>query len=171
MPLVLQEAVEADVDRICEIERLAYATNRLSPFLFPGPMPPDAQEKRGERLVIQLREEPGIRWMKVVDSDSGEMAAFAKWDIVEKPKISAFTRWFGEGCNVEACEEFFGGIHKKRNELMADKPHCCKFSLAHDSSVGLTSDRSSARSPPHGPKVSATGSWSHVDSVGAENCR
>lgn len=144
MPLVLQPAVEADVHRICEIERLAYATNRLSPFLFPGPMPPDAQEKRAERLVIQLHEEPTIRWMKVVDTETGEMAAFAKWDIIEKPKTSTFTRWFGEGCNVEACEEFFGGIHKKRNELMADKPHCCKFSLPFNCSVILSTDPSSA---------------------------
>ncbi|KIW63424.1 hypothetical protein, variant 4 [Phialophora macrospora] len=124
MPLVLQEAVEADASRIVEIERLAYASNALSPILFPGPFPPEAAAQRAEGLVKQRREDPTIRWVKVVDSETGEVAAFAKWDIIEKPKEWVPGRTFGPGCNIAACEEFFGGIRRKRHKLMGGKAYC-----------------------------------------------
>jgi hypothetical protein len=79
MSLILQPALEIDVDRIVEIERLAYHSAPLTPILFPGPFPPDAAKGRAEGLVKQLREDPTIRWMKVVDETSGEIAAYAKW--------------------------------------------------------------------------------------------
>lgn len=125
MPLVLQPAVDADAMRIAEIERLAFASNRLSPVLFPGPFPPDAAEKRAASLVTQRREDPTVRWMKVVDTETDELCAFAKWDIMETPKEVRRTRQFGPGCNLEACEEFFGGIGRKRSELMGGKAYCC----------------------------------------------
>ncbi|EXJ54247.1 hypothetical protein A1O7_09584 [Cladophialophora yegresii CBS 114405] len=124
MPLILQEAVEADAPRIVEVERLAYASNPLSPILFPGPFPPEATVQRAEGMVKQLREDPTIQWIKAVDTETGELAAFAKWDIIEKPKEPVPGRSFGPGCNVEACEEYFGGIHRKRRELMGDKAYC-----------------------------------------------
>ncbi|OCT48602.1 putative GNAT family acetyltransferase [Cladophialophora carrionii] len=115
MPLVLQEAVEADTPRIVEVERLAYASNPLSPILFPGPFPPEAAAQRAEGMIKQLREDPTVRWVKAVDTDTGELAAFAKWEIIEKPKVPVPGRSFGPGCNIEACEEYFGGIHRKRH--------------------------------------------------------
>jgi hypothetical protein len=138
MPLILQEAFEADATRIVEIERLAFAPTSLSPILFPGPFPLDAAAERAEALIKQLHEDPTVRWMKVVDSETSEMAAFAKWDIVEKPKPKTIrARKFGPGCNIEACEEFFGGIHQKRGELMGDRPHCCMLRFLHVFETGL----------------------------------
>ncbi|EXJ70812.1 uncharacterized protein A1O5_05802 [Cladophialophora psammophila CBS 110553] len=124
MSLVLQLADEADAPRIVEIERLAYASNPLNPILFPGPFPPEATAARAEGLVKQLHEDPTVRWMKVLDTETGEVAAFAKWNIIKEPRERSRARQFGPGCNVEACEEFFGGIHRKRNELMGGKAYC-----------------------------------------------
>lgn len=125
MPLILQDGVEADAPRFVEIERDAYASNAMSPILFPGPFPPEAAAQRAEGLIKQRRADPNIRWVKVVDTDTNDIVAFAKWDIIEQPKDIVRSRTFGEGCNVEACEEFFGGIARKRKELMGDKAHCC----------------------------------------------
>ncbi|KIW94951.1 uncharacterized protein Z519_04931 [Cladophialophora bantiana CBS 173.52] len=124
MSLVLRPADEADAPRIVEIERLAYASNPLNPILFPGPFPAEATAERAEGLVKQLHEDPTIRWMKVLDTGTGEIAAFAKWNIIKEPREPSRARQFGPGCNVEACEEFFGGIHRKRNELMGGKAYC-----------------------------------------------
>ncbi|OAP55832.1 hypothetical protein AYL99_09984 [Fonsecaea erecta] len=124
MPLVLQPANEADAARAVEIEYLAYASNPLNPILFPGPFPPEAKNERAEGLIKQLHEDPTTRWMKVVDTETGEIAAFAKWNIIQEPREPARTRQFGPGCNVQACEEFFGGIHAKRNELMGGRRYC-----------------------------------------------
>ncbi len=126
MPLILEEAVEADVARIVEIERLAYASAPLAPILFPGPFPPGAADDRAIGLIKQFRENPTVRLVKVVDTEAGEIAAFAKWGINEKPQKPVRSRKFGTGCNIEACEEFFGGIFRKRGELMGDKAHIRK---------------------------------------------
>ncbi|KIW25934.1 uncharacterized protein PV07_09068 [Cladophialophora immunda] len=124
MPLVLQPADEADAPRVVEIERLAYASNPLNPVLFPGPFPPEAKNERAEGLIKQFHEDPTVRWVKAIDTETGEIAAFAKWNIIKEPREPARSRQFGPGCNVEACEEFFGGIHRKRNELMGGKAYC-----------------------------------------------
>ncbi|OAL23737.1 hypothetical protein AYO20_10883 [Fonsecaea nubica] len=124
MPLVLQPADEADAPRIVEIERLAYASNPLQPILFPGPFPPQAKHERAEGLIKQLHEDPTVRWVKALDTETGELAAFAKWNIIKEPREPNRGRQFGPGCNVEACEEFFGGIHRKRNDLMGGKAYC-----------------------------------------------
>ena len=79
MPLVLQEAVEADALRIVEIERVAYGPGPLTPILFPGPFPPEAAQDRADGLIKQRRDDPNVRWLKVVDTETGELAAFAKW--------------------------------------------------------------------------------------------
>ncbi|EXJ82192.1 hypothetical protein A1O3_06005 [Capronia epimyces CBS 606.96] len=136
-PLQLQPAVESDVPRIVELERLAYADNPLTPIFFPGPFPPDVADTRAEELVSELRKNPTVRWVKAVDSHINELVAFAKWTIVEtvdadtdadqaQPERSGNrNRTFGPGCNVEACEEFFGGIHRKRilHTLQTDPKH------------------------------------------------
>jgi len=132
MPLVLQTALEADTPRIVEIEHLAFSKSSLSSILFPGPFPPDAGEHRAEMLLKQLREDSTVLWLKIIDSDTGELAAFAKWEVIETPKTPSEHRPFGPGYNVEACEEFFGGIHKKRSELMGHEAHCLLDLLVTD---------------------------------------
>lgn len=150
MPLILRSAEDTDATRIAEIERLAYADNALTPILFPGPFPPDALAKRAEGLIAQRHADPTTRWVKVVDTDTNELIAFAKWNVPisvststaqsqshtqsaqqtqqQQPANRKSSRQFGPGCNVEACEEFFGGIHRRRDELVGGKACCSMFS-------------------------------------------
>lgn len=127
MPLEIHLAVEEDAPRLASIEREAYADNGLSPILFPGPFPEDALQTRAQGLTQQRKDDPQIQWVKAIDSDTKEIVAWAKWEVVDKPREPKHSsRTFGQGCNVQACEEYFGGIHQKRHELMDGKFHVCK---------------------------------------------
>lgn len=127
MPVEIQLAVDEDAPRFAVIERDAYADNGLSPILFPGPFPEDALEKRIEGLIQQRKDDSQIRWVKAVDSETNEILAWAKWEIIDGPKrVKTSSRTFGQGCNVEACEEYFGGIHEKRHALMDGKFYVCE---------------------------------------------
>jgi len=129
MPLVLRPGEDDDATRMVEIERTAFADNKLTPFLFPGPFPADALEKRAEGLVAQRQNDPTTRWVKVVDTDTDELVAYAKWNIMNTPKDPEPGRQeFGPGCNLDMCKEYFGGIYRKRAELMGGKAYCCKGS-------------------------------------------
>ncbi|KAI0103724.1 acyl-CoA N-acyltransferase [Nemania sp. FL0031] len=131
MPLVLQPATEADAVRAAQIEREAYAPNPFNPVLFPGPFPepPAGRNPRAEEMAKQLREDPSTRWLKVVDTDLEEtddnkqMIGFAQWNINDGSQPSQPPRGFGPGCNVEACEALFGGLHKLRAKHYGSVKH------------------------------------------------
>jgi hypothetical protein len=132
MAVTVQEAADADIRRACEIELSAYASNTASPVLFPGPFPPDSLSKRVDFLISTRREDPTARYLKALDEETGEQIAFSKWHIYDTPKavISAERPLqFGPGTNQEACMAFFGGILKKRKELMGNQPHVCRLNV------------------------------------------
>lgn len=126
MPLEVQPGVDEDGPRFAEIEHYAYKDNPMSPVLFPGPFPGDVLAKRAEGLVENKKNDPQIRWFKVIDTDTKEVIGWAQWEIIDGPKaVQSKDRTFGPGCNVEACEEYFGNIHRKRHALMDGKQYAC----------------------------------------------
>ena len=131
MPLKVLPATDEDAPRSFEIEHLAYqATNDpINDLLFPGPMPPDANEKRAEGLLKLKQESPYIVWLKVVDEELDLMIAFAEWHIYETEVPKAKKRTFGPGSNPQVCDEFFGALATKTAELMGKQPHVCRSEI------------------------------------------
>jgi hypothetical protein len=137
MPLVLQPATEADAERAAQIERDAYAPNPFSTLLFPGPFPEptpgQSQNPRATEQVKKLRADPTTRWLKVVDTDvepsedNRQMIGFAQWNINDGSQPPPTRRTFGQGCNVEACEELFGGLADMRVKSIGDRKHVREF--------------------------------------------
>jgi hypothetical protein len=74
---------------------------------------------------------PDVTFMKVTDTDSGEVIAFGKWIIYkhERPRKSGRKRrrGLGEGTNVEAADAFLGAFNEKRRKIMTGKAHCCRW--------------------------------------------
>ncbi|KAI1190086.1 acyl-CoA N-acyltransferase [Nemania serpens] len=122
MPLILQPATEADAVRAAQIEKAAYASNPFNSILFPGPFPEPTpgQNPRAEEMVRLRRDDPSVRWLKVVDTDidatedNAQMIGFAQWNINDGSELRLQRRTFGPGCNVEACEALFGGLYELR---------------------------------------------------------
>ncbi|ORY06770.1 acyl-CoA N-acyltransferase [Clohesyomyces aquaticus] len=130
MSIIVQEALDSDILRACEVEVAAYSNaadpNRLGPILFPGPFPPDAQEKRAAKLIEERKEDPSCIFTKAVDEETGELIAFSKWHIYETAALAAAAEKsvnIRPGMNVEACTMFFSGLAKRKKETMGNKPH------------------------------------------------
>jgi len=125
------QATDADIPQACALETLAYANNVASPVFFPGPFPPDAREQRIAQIINMRKDDPTATFLKAVDQDSGTMLAFAKWHVYETKEAleKAPTRSlrFGEGTNQEACEAFFGGLVRRKKEIVGLRPHMCEF--------------------------------------------
>jgi hypothetical protein len=130
MAIIVREVSDDDLPRALEIERAAYADNSLSPILFPGPFPSNAQAQRVPELIELRKSDPSVRYLQAYDEESGRMVAFAKWHIYESREAASAaqrpSRIFGPGTNREACEDFFGQLSARKKELMGDTPHLCK---------------------------------------------
>lgn len=134
MPLQVLPCETQDFPRAVEVEKAAWADDKFTSILFPGPFPPGMAEFRTQEMARQLQDDPTTRWLKVVDTDSlkpEEGIAFANWHVyndgVPKPKT---TRTFGEGCNAEACELVFGGLAKQREHWIGDMSCVCAFGFS-----------------------------------------
>jgi len=69
MPLELRELTAADLPRGLEIEKLAYAPNPFTPYLFPGPFPEDAKNVRLDYFIKTIEEDETARHVKVIDTE------------------------------------------------------------------------------------------------------
>lgn len=130
MAITLREVSDDDAARACEIELQAYKGGPLSHVLAPGPFPPDSWQQRIDQLIAMRKDDPSVHFVQAVDEQNGKMIAFAKWHIFETStavESSQRPLSFGAGRNEEACMEFFGGMKKKKEELVGNKPHLCMF--------------------------------------------
>jgi hypothetical protein len=75
MAIKVEFANDADAPRAFEIEHAAYTTanDPIEPFLFPGPFPEDAHEKRAADVLKRKAEDKTTVWLKAVDTETGEM--------------------------------------------------------------------------------------------------
>jgi len=166
MPVEIQPGLDGDATRFAEIEHLAYKDNPMTPLLFPGPFPEGVLARRAEALLKGKIEDPQVRWVKAIDTDTNELLGWAQWQIINGPRLVAPEKsTFGQGCNVEACEEFFGAIQTKRHELMEGKHHARMFihrPVRWSCVTSLNTHDFSAQSTPDRPKSKKTRCWRHV---------
>jgi hypothetical protein len=83
-----------------------------------------------EAMFIDEMEETASHFIKAVDSETGELAAFCKW-VEPKPGVfpdTSLPEWPKES-NVDLCNETFGMWAKQHRELMQDRGHWCMCSL------------------------------------------
>jgi hypothetical protein len=129
MAIVIREVSDDDLPRVMAIGDLAYAGNALSPYLFPGPFPPEARAQSVSGLIETRKSDPTAHYLQAYDEESGQLIAYAKWHCYPDRKTAAAayrpSRTFGPGSNPEACEDFFGQLSSRKKALMGDTPHLC----------------------------------------------
>ncbi|CAO2649612.1 Nn.00g069970.m01.CDS01 [Neocucurbitaria sp. VM-36] len=135
MVITLREVSDEDIPRACEIELLAYKGGPLSAIVAPGPFPPDAQQQRINQVIDMRKDDPTAVYIQAFDEETGKMIAFAKWHIYETSEAASRPskpQEFGAGRNKEACMLLYGGVAKRKEELMGGKPHLYLHMLQTD---------------------------------------
>lgn len=132
MATIIRPVSDDELPRACIIEAAAYGDNPLSPILFPGPQPPDAQQKKVTELIRLRKDDPTAVYMQAIDPASGRMIAFAKWHVYKTPEDTSIPNRkleFGPGTNAEACMTLYESVMMRSKELMGGRPHICMFTV------------------------------------------
>lgn len=130
MPLHLRVGVNADLERIMDIQFEAFGPDPWNQTLFPNGISPDSRARLTEYAKKDMDENPHVTFMTVVDTElDNQIIAFGKWYIYkqERPESEwnkSDSRVWGEDTNREAIHAFFTPLGEKRRKYMAGKPHC-----------------------------------------------
>ena len=136
MPLIVQDCVEEDAERIAEITYAAFADDVWGQIMFPKHPPPDVDTPTKRRYRRLITSEPHVIITKAVDTETNEMIGLARWELNVKEKSeddwdSKSTREWDEGTNVEAANHLLASVVEKDRKFMGDKPHLCKYCVGH----------------------------------------
>ncbi|MCJ1393140.1 hypothetical protein MMC18_006012 [Xylographa bjoerkii] len=130
MSLILQPIVEADMERVIEIQDRAFSTTLWDQVMFPNGISAASNVLMVERARKDFHD-PNVVYMKVVDTDrDNEIVSFARWHIYKQARPESEwskpreMRDWGPDANNQALNDFMGAIDEKRRELMAGEPHC-----------------------------------------------
>jgi hypothetical protein len=113
------------------------------------------------------RDDPTCTLLKAVDEDTGDIIAFAKWNVYKTPEAVASSPLrpvpSGPGVNEEACKAFFGGLVQRKQVIMGTKPHICTCGLG---SSAVEADQCRSAHAAYGSQASETGCCKRINTVG-----
>ena len=140
MPLQLQPIQEADFPDLYRIQVAAFSGPGMTALLTPNPIPEGYPQKSIDKHIKSWREEPDVRYLKVVDSElGGKMVAAAKWRInkTERTEEQIQSMLPVPGKDEEGrqgLQDFMWYLNRVRRKYMGTKPFYCMYSV---SSVGV----------------------------------
>ena len=147
MPFVVQKATTEDVDRLTEVIYAAFSKDPWGRIMFPTRPPLDAETPTKKRYRKQIQSDPHVTIMKVVDTENGEMAGFARWEMYfeERPESEwktdvNKTRDWDEGTNAEAANTLIAAVVRVEEKVLAGRPHCCTCLKYHVPLKDLTKE-------------------------------
>jgi len=128
MPLRLERLSESDIPIVTELHYESFLTSVITRVQYPKGATPDILSRTHKRYETSLKSDKSVRYLKVVEDDTGEIVAFAKWHIfetaeAESQRTDLGVREYAPEMNKEAASDFWAEIVKAR-KTMAGKPHC-----------------------------------------------
>jgi hypothetical protein len=123
--LKLEVATQADVLDIVSV----YFTSFQNAFALSAfPDVPSVRKWWTDMLESEFKDENAV-FLKVVDSETGAIVAFAKWNKpVEGQEPEMILPAFAEGTNRKTCEDLLPKLAAARKEIMGTRGHWCMYS-------------------------------------------
>ncbi|KAF2141862.1 uncharacterized protein K452DRAFT_287835 [Aplosporella prunicola CBS 121167] len=132
MTLVLSPMEQADFPRLTQILHAAYySTSGISALLYNSPPSAKSLEKLTETRKRIAREDATARFLKITDTDIGEIIACARWHVYEhgrteeemdKKTIITDDELIPE-FNAPVYKALFEPILRRHKEVMGTRPH------------------------------------------------
>lgn len=125
MPLSLLPVVPSDLDNLIEIYFLSFQ-NPLALVAFPD-VPP-VRQWWTDSIAAEMSD-PTALFIKVVEAESDEIIAWAKWNRPVSGKNEEPLPEWPEGGNKALAQEFFEKVGEAHQRMMGDRAHWCEFLL------------------------------------------
>jgi len=129
MPLALLPMTESDLPIYGSIAQTAFGAQPVSFAMLPKRHTPAFMAHVLGRDTRDFLHKRNFHWLKVVDTDTDEMIACAKWRLEDDGTHDEEVKkepWFEEA-NGEAKDAFLGGIEKARVEVMGRQDYWREF--------------------------------------------
>lgn len=130
MTLTVTPVVEADLEAITRLEKLGFANDTVVQAIFPCSASPHFVSHFVSMRKNDLANDPTVRLLKVVDSETGEFLAFAEWHLQPErtpDQLDSVSIQFPEDANLELGPRFVTNGRTKRHEVMGGKPYACTW--------------------------------------------
>lgn len=136
MPFQVRKLELSDVERLTDIQYAAFAGDPWGQIMFPKIPPMSARGPTIRRYRNLIENDLTVELMKVVDTDTGEMVSFARWEMYyhERPESEYRAeaqpkREWDEGTNTEATDALIAAVQVADEKLIGGRPHCRKASF------------------------------------------
>lgn len=122
----------ATISRMMEIQFSAFDEEPCHAALCPGGNNPQARAAAGERALQEYHSTPTQTIIQCVDTATGQMIGFAKWNLYDKTRPDEEWRkraevdWEPEARKL--FEVFWWPTCEMRERLWEGRPHCCWYS-------------------------------------------
>lgn len=178
MPLELRRVEASDHDileRCIVVETAAFDSSHIKPIVYPGPFPPDADERRVAELSETLSKEPNIHFIAVADTEiegPDAIVAWGKWMVYADGMPPPKERTFLPGMNFEAAKLMYGGIDSLRKNVEGLKCMCeylmsrPRFASSADDGNALLISLDRFECPGDGPRASRPRRGEAADAMG-----
>lgn len=145
MPLIVQKLELDDIERLTDIQYAAFAGDPWGRIMFPVAPSMNARGPTIRHYRNLLQNDPTVELTKVVDTETGQMVSFARWEVYyyERPESeykaeNKEKREWDEGTNTEATDALIARVGEIDERIMGGKPHLRKLDLSTPCMHSLT---------------------------------
>jgi hypothetical protein len=131
----IKSALESDINRLTEIQFSAFESDPTHQTLYPGDQfSPTVHAAASERILRSWRQTPEMHIVKSVESGTGVITGFAKWNFYEAPRsedewnVKPTAPW-AEGCHRRVVEQLLSTTADIRGRRWGGEPYACKSRL------------------------------------------
>jgi hypothetical protein len=174
---ILKEPEEAQLPRLAEIQKAAFAEDPLVLGALPGVAHEDYIAWVTQNLT-RPRPPPGYRMELVcaVKEETGEIVGFAQWAIPTKPGDEPAALGapvpFPRNGHEHIWQGFFEGVVRIMNEVMGEAKHWSAFDPVYPSLILMFKSCTSTGHPRHRSSISAPRCRPSVGAMGhGQSCR
>jgi hypothetical protein len=126
-------ALEADIDRLTDIQFAAFGDDPTHQILYPGDrLSSTVRASASERTLKSWRQTPEMHIMKCVESGTGEITGFAKWIFYKTPRSEEVwsakpTALWAEDSHRIVVEQLLATTAEIRGRRWGGEPYACEL--------------------------------------------
>ena len=133
MPFQLQPVLKSDAEQWIKLMFDSYADDPATKLLYPVPTSPAVIEWSINHTLKTWGQNPALRLMKVVETDTGDVAAGAEWNFLPQREGDEWRKIpeipFHDEYNKENWTTLLTYITEMRHDIMGAQPYTCKYRL------------------------------------------